>query len=111
MSRIAVTVRSQIKASAVLAQIKKPLRKKLDELCAQRGEDLDTLARNDAVMAQVFSDVWGMFPSDVRSQVDQSFFVQSCLKEKYRLISELKEGKPKKLPLLERLRQKKAQKP
>lgn len=106
MARVVQHLRRQAKSAIVTAQIKKPLKQKLDSLCAERRVSLETLVTEDSTMAQIFSETWEMFPPDVQTQVDRNFFVQSCMKEKHRLIAEMAGKKVRKPPLLERLRQK-----
>lgn len=87
--------------AAAVAAIRKPLRKRLDDVCRERNEPLEVVVTNEPVMAEVFQYVWRTFPSRVRQQVNQDFFVQSCLAERHRLIGEV----PRKKSLLQRLRE------
>lgn len=101
-------IQTKLRAAAVLSQVKKPLKRKLDALCVERSETLETLVHDLPLMIEVFAYVWEQFPTEIRQAIDKNFFVQSCMQERHRLVSELKGGKPKKVPFLERLRQKKS---
>lgn len=108
MSRLKTAKASAMAAPTVLA-IRKPLRKRLDSLCAERSCDLDTLVTDTETMRDVFAYVWNEFPTYIKTQVTQDLFVQYCMQERHRLVDEIKGGsvKAKKVPLLERLREKK----
>jgi hypothetical protein len=98
---------NQPTVASAIAAIRKPLRKRLDDVCRERNEPLEVVVTNEPVMAEVFQYVWKTFPPHVQQQVDPDFFIQSCLAERHRLIGEV----PRKKPLLQRLRERRQAKP
>lgn len=108
MSRLKTAKASAMAAPAVLT-IRKPLRQRLDVLCAERKCSLDVLVSDMETMREVFAYVWDRFPTYIKTQVSQELFVQSCMQERHRLVDEAKSDavKPKKAPLLQRLRERK----
>ncbi|MHB1666036.1 hypothetical protein [Thiomonas sp.] len=102
------TLRASATAAPAIAAIRKPLKARLNTVCRERGETLEEVAANEAVMAQVFLYVWQQFSSRIRAGLDREFFIQTCLQERHNLIGDA--AKPaRKPPLLERLRAKKAE--
>ncbi|WP_031570691.1 hypothetical protein [Acidithiobacillus thiooxidans] len=108
MSRLKTAKASAMAAPAVLA-IRKPLRQRLDTLCAERSCSLDTLAADAETMREVFAYVWDQFPAYIKVQVTQDLFVQYCMQERYRLVDEVSSDstKPKKPTMLQKLRERK----
>lgn len=108
MSRLKTVKAGAMAGPAVLA-IRKPLRIRLNQLCAERKCTLEVLADDVETMRGVFSYVWVKFPDYIKSAVSQDMFVQYCMQERHRLIDEVKaEGEqPGKMSMLQRIRAKK----
>ncbi len=100
------TVKASVAAAPAIAAIRKPLRARLNAVCRERGEPLETIAANETVMMGVFQYVWTQFPPRIRQAVDRDYFIQTCMLERHKLIGDVRgEKKPS---LMERLRAKKA---